>query len=59
MNTQIIDAEDLHIYPGFIDAHSHSDQNDAKNVLKIVCFAGKKTIWLCVRYKVLGNATLY
>ena len=22
-------------------------------------FAGKKTIWLCERYKVLGNATLY
>ena len=37
----------------------HSDQDGAKNVLKALCFAGKKTIWLCERYKVLGNTALY
>ena len=34
-------------------------RTDLKIVLKTVCFSGKKTIWLCERYKVLGNATLY
>ena len=36
----------------------HSNQDGAKNVLKTLCFAGKKTNWLCERYKVLGNGAL-